>query len=89
MSTQFIYRFVETFFQLLDIAIVARILLSWFEVKSRGRLIQIIMDTTEPIFRLARQITPRTGMVDFSPLVALIGLDFIQYLLIAILNKAL
>ncbi|EKD92881.1 MAG: hypothetical protein ACD_28C00316G0009 [uncultured bacterium] len=89
ITHQFLYQFVEIFFQLLDIAIVARILLSWFEVKSRGRLIQIIMETTDPIFRVARQITPRTGMVDFSPLVALIGLDFIQYVIIRILATLL
>lgn len=82
----FLIRFIDTFFEILTLALVARILLSWFQSTSkRGGLYQFIFDITEPILRLARQITPRTGMLDFSPLIALIGLDLLRNLIIRIL----
>ncbi len=81
----FAIQFIGTFFDLLTIAIVARILMSWFRASRTGRLSQFLYDVTEPVLRIARKVTPRIGMFDFSPIVALIALDIIQGLLIRLL----
>lgn len=80
----FVLYFINTVFQLLTLAIVARILMSWFQVRGHGGIFGFIDNLTQPILRVAQRITPRTGMVDFSPLVALIGLDLLNALLIRI-----
>lgn len=77
--------FVNTVFELLTLAIVARILMSWFQTSSRGALYRFMVDVTQPILNLAQKITPRTGMLDFSPLVALIGLDLLNALIIRLI----
>ena len=82
---EFAIQFTNTLFDLLSIAIIARILMSWFRASRHGRLYQFINDVTEPMIRVAKKITPRTGMLDFSPLIALIGLDIIQAIFIRIL----
>jgi YggT family protein len=81
----YVIYFVDTVFRLLTLAIVARIILSWFRVNGWGGFYQFLGSVTEPVLSLARKITPRMGMLDFSPLVALIGLDLLNALIIRIL----
>lgn len=81
----YVIYFVDTVFRLLTLAIVARIILSWFRVSGWGGFYQFLAGVTEPMLSLARKITPRMGMLDFSPLVALIGLDLLNALIIRIL----
>ena len=63
---------------LLVIAIIARSLLSWFNMDPRSPLIQALNAVTEPILDPIRRIMPRLGMMDFSPLVAILLLQFIS-----------
>ncbi len=59
-------------FTLLTIAIFARAILSWFNMDPRSPLIQILDMVTEPILDPIRRIMPRLGMIDLSPLVAIL-----------------
>ncbi len=81
----FAIQFIKTLFDLLSVAIIARILLSWFQTSRGGPLHRFVNDITEPIIRVAKKITPRTGMIDLSPLIALIALDIIRAILIRLL----
>ncbi|HCW32471.1 MAG: hypothetical protein UT55_C0043G0010 [Candidatus Peregrinibacteria bacterium GW2011_GWE2_39_6] len=81
----FLLKFIDIVFNILSLAIVARVLISWFWANPTGHIYQIIYDTTEPILGWIRKMTPRTAMFDFSPLIALIGLDLIHQFLIWIL----
>ena len=62
-------------------ALLGRVLMSWFQV---GRdspfypIVTIIFQVTEPILAPIRRVLPRFGMLDFSPMVALLLLGFIQ-----------
>lgn len=53
-----------------------------------GRVRYIIHDITEPVLGVFRKIVPRMGMIDFSPIVAFIALDFVKVMLIAIISSA-
>jgi len=72
--------FVEVLCNILIVAIVARALLSWFTNDPRNPLIAILDQVTEPILAPLRRIMPRTGMFDFTPLVAVLILIAIQTL---------
>jgi len=77
----------DIFFNLLSVSVFIRILMSWFRISHHDNpLVRFIYQITEPILDFARRITPRTGMIDFSPLVAIIGLDLIRYFLMGILS---
>jgi len=62
-------------------AILLRIILSWaalaFRIDPRNPLVAALHEITEPILAPLRSIIPRFGMIDFSPFVAMILLEFI------------
>lgn len=65
-------------FTLLTIAIFARAILSWFNMDPRSPLIQILDAVTEPVLDPIRRIMPRLGMIDLSPLIAILLLQFVS-----------
>lgn len=82
---EFVRYFVNTVFDLLSLAIIARILMSWFQVNSHSPIARFIIEVTDPILRPIQRLMPRTGMIDFSPLIALIGMDILNSLIIRLL----
>ena len=60
-------------------AIVVRAILSWFSVAPHNTAIGILNQITEPILAPIRRFVPRVGMVDFSPLIAVVVLQLIYY----------
>lgn len=78
----YIYNFIELLFNVLIFAIIARALLSWFNLAPGNRLSVILEEITEPILAPIRRVVPRLGMMDLSPLVAIIALQIIQQLLL-------
>ena len=79
-------RFVEVLCNILIVAIVARALLSWFTNDPRNPLIAALDQVTEPLLAPLRRIMPRTGMFDFTPLVAILILVAIQTLVASYYN---
>ena len=63
--------------QLLILAIIARAVLSWFVRDPYNPLMQALNAITDPVLQPLRQIMPRTGMMDFTPLIAIIVLSII------------
>ena len=62
------------FIQILTWAIVARSLLSWFPNDQSSPLYQMLFRVTEPIIEPLRRVMPNTGMMDLSPMAAIIML---------------
>lgn len=58
--------------------ILARVLLSWFPVDPNNAAVRVLYQATEPFLGLLRRLLPNLGMIDLSPLVAFVLLDFIQ-----------
>jgi YggT family protein len=67
---------VMLFTSLLSITIFIRAILSWFNMDPSSPLIQALNAITEPIINPIRSIMPRLGMLDLSPLVAILLLQF-------------
>ena len=77
----FLFNFIRILCEVLTIAIILRAILSWFSPRPTNRLAMILYRVTEPMLAPLRRIIPRAGMVDFTPLVAIILLQLISYLL--------
>ena len=56
----------------LTIAIFFRAILSWFNMDPRSPLVQALYQITEPVLDPIRRIMPRMGMIDLSPMVAIV-----------------
>ena len=53
-------------------AILIRAIASWFHVKDSHPLYQLLFALTEPLLRPIRNKVPVTGMIDWSPFIAII-----------------
>lgn len=67
-------------------AIFARILLSWLQPQGGYQFRKILYEITEPYLRIFRNIIPRMGMIDLSPIIAFFALDFIQLFVISLFS---
>lgn len=70
--------------QVLTFAIVIRAIMSWFQPRADNPLVVVLDRITEPILAPIRRLLPRTGMIDITPLIAIILLQ----LVVAVLSYA-
>ncbi len=70
-----------TLLSLLSLAILIRALLSWVAPDPRNPIVQALDAITDPILQPLRQVVPRMGMVDITPMVAIILLQVIAAVL--------
>ncbi len=78
--------FIDVFFTLLSLAILARVLLSWIRVSPYHPAVEFLYRITEPILAPLRRVIPSLGMVDITPVIALILLRIVQQVLVAIIR---
>ena len=69
------------FLEVLAFVIFLRAILSWFITDPRNPLLVALDYITEPILRPLRRIIPRIGMVDITPMVAILILIVIAQLI--------
>ena len=80
--TPIVCTFIEFLTLALIFAIIARALASWFVQDSSNPIVAMLHDITEPIVGPIRRLMPSTGMIDLSPLIALILLQILQRVLV-------
>ncbi len=74
-------RFVNIVFTLYRLAFIARALLPWFRISYYHPAMQFLIRVTEPVLAPLRRYIPPVGGVDFTPMVALLILWFVEQLL--------
>ena len=77
---------ISALFTLITILIFARIIISFVRVSpyhpTWGPIITFIHQATEPLLAPIRNILPPMGGLDFSPMLLLFGLNFLQRVII-------
>jgi YggT family protein len=81
------YNFVRAFFDLWSIAIVVRVFLTWFNVNPYNPIVRVLDQITEPILAPLRRIIPPLGMIDITPIVALILLQVVEQIILTIIVR--
>ncbi len=79
--TLVILRFLSLLSNILVFAIFIRAILSWFPIGRDNPLVIILDQITEPILAPLRRVVPMIGMIDITPLVAIILLQIISGML--------
>ena len=78
----FVLQIISLLLQLFELALLARIILSWFPNVDRSNpIIQFLFDVTEPVLRPVREMLPQSGMFDFSPLIVFIVIQVLTTVL--------
>lgn len=86
-----VVRIVSLIFQAYQFLILIRVLLSWVNVNPYGRainhpLIDLLYRLTDPVLEpLRRLIPPIGGMLDISPIVAMILLEVVRQVIVRLL----
>lgn len=91
MSVLFYYagQFVSLLVQALVFAIILRAIFSWFmPAGSDNPLMRFLRDVTEPLLGPLRRVLPSMGMLDLSPFVAILLLQFLGPMVAGILYSA-
>ncbi|HZQ38510.1 MAG TPA: YggT family protein, partial [Dehalococcoidia bacterium] len=52
--------------------------ISWFPINPRSPWVVVLNDITEPVLAPLRRVVPQLGMIDITPMVAMIVLLVIQ-----------
>ncbi|MBM0065244.1 YggT family protein [Alkalicoccobacillus gibsonii] len=81
--------FVEKAITLYTLLIFAWVLMSWFPNARESSIGQMIGRLVEPYIDIFRQFVPQIGMIDLSPLVALLVIRFAGNGLIYLLTSLL
>ena len=79
--TQYLGTFINVLFYLLWAAILGRVILSWLNLSPENPIVVLIYGITEPILKPIRRVLPSMGMIDLSPMVALIAMMVIREVL--------
>jgi YggT family protein len=69
--------FVTLLATVLTLLILARVLISWVNPSGGGELVAFVYHATEPFLAPIRNLLPRTGGFDFSPMIAILILQTI------------
>ena len=80
---EFVVTFIRILAQILWVALLARVVMSWFNIDESSPfypIANIAHQITEPILAPIRRMLPKTGMFDFSPIVAFILVIMVQRL---------
>lgn len=67
--------------QIYSLIVLAAVIVSWVAPDSRHKFVLLLRSVTEPVFEKVRAIVPGMSGIDFSPMIVLLGLHFLQKLL--------
>ncbi len=76
MAVAVILRYVLTFYMWI---IIARAVLSWVNPDPYNPIVRFIHNVTEPVlYRIRKKIPVNFGGIDFSPIIVILGVIFLQ-----------
>lgn len=83
-----VQRFIEVFFDVYILLILAYVLTSWIKMPyALHRIQRFLDDVCEPYIRIFRRFLPSLGPLDLSPIVAIITLVVVQRVLVGAIER--
>lgn len=70
---------------LFELIVLLVVVMSWFPLRPGGsaaRFYRVLLRITEPVMGPVRRALPRSGMLDFSPIVVLVAIFVLQRVLV-------
>lgn len=77
--------FINVFAGALTVCILVRVLLSWVPVRLPLGLADLVFGASETVLGPIRRALPAMGGLDLSPFIAVLAIQFVQGLLLALL----
>ncbi len=67
-----LFNFVRILADVLYLAILARVIISWLPISRENPIVQVLYGITEPILGPIRRVLPGMGGLDLSPMIGLL-----------------
>ena len=68
--------------------VIARAVLSWVRPDPRNPIVRFINGIVDPVsYRISRIIPTRVGMMDISPIILILLIEFLRYFLVPVLMR--
>ncbi len=83
-----VFKFIKYLFNFYEYSMFAYILSSWLPQLRNNIIVEFLEAICEPYLKLFRKVIPPIGMLDISPIAALVVLSLLQNLIITLLFKA-
>jgi YggT family protein len=83
---RFLQYFIPLLFNLYSFLILARVLLSWINVNPGNPIVAFIIEATDPVLKPLRNVIPPIGMMDISPIAALILLQIVETIVMTVIS---
>jgi len=83
---RFLQYFIPLLFNLYSFLILARVLLSWINVSPGSPIVTLIIEATDPVLKPLRNVIPPIGMMDISPIAALILLQILETIVMSLIS---
>lgn len=80
MGVAVLLNFINLFVFVYNLLLLGRVIMSWINPHPTGSFGRLLVELTEPILLPIRRLLPRSQMLDFSPLVAFVGLQLLAEL---------
>jgi YggT family protein len=80
---------VQTLFELYSFVLLARVLITWFQVDPYNPIVRLLFQLTEPLLAPIRRLLPPAGMLDFSPIVGFIVIRVVEGIVVSVLLSIL
>lgn len=77
---------INLLFTAYTVLLMCRVFGSWFPRFSRSKFMRFVGFYTDPYLNLFRKIIPPMGMIDLSPMIAFMALQFLQYFIMYMLR---
>lgn len=88
MIGEILYTTIQLFFNIVFLLILARILLSFLPQYRSNAIAEMVFGITEPILSPFQRLIPPIGMIDISPMVAILVLGVVQWFLLNLVISA-
>lgn len=70
-------------YSLVSLVLLARVILSWIpNLNPTNPIVNVLHRLTEPVLEPVRRAMPQLGMIDISPIVVFLGLQFLHRVLL-------
>ena len=66
--------------------VIGRAIISWVSPDPRNPIVRFLYNATEPLLYRVRRVVPDMGGMDFSPLVVIVAIYFLEGFLVASLR---
>ncbi len=66
--------------------VIARAILSWVNPDPRNPIVRFLYNATEPVLHRVRRAVPDMGGIDFSPVLVILAVYFLQVFLVGSLQ---